>query len=68
MLDIIFNQVCDTDNDGLLNDSELNAFQKRCFDTPLRKEAMEDVKAVLRKNISGGVSPNNCITLTGNLG
>lgn len=58
-------KICDTDNDGLLNDSELNAFQKRCFDTPLRPEAMEDVKSVLRKNISGGVSPNNCITLTG---
>ncbi|XP_054289732.1 mitochondrial Rho GTPase isoform X2 [Macrosteles quadrilineatus] len=58
-------KVCDLDNDGLLNDSELNAFQKRCFDSPLRPEAMEDVKVVLRKNISGGVSPNNCITLTG---
>lgn len=58
-------KICDTDNDGLLNDYELNAFQKRCFDTPLRPEAMEDVKSVLKKNISGGVSPNNCITLTG---
>ncbi|KAL1132070.1 hypothetical protein AAG570_010028 [Ranatra chinensis] len=58
-------RVCDTDNDGLLNDSELNAFQKRCFDMPLRPEAMEDVKAVLRRNIAGGVSPNNCITLSG---
>ncbi|KAG8269501.1 Mitochondrial Rho GTPase 2, partial [Homalodisca vitripennis] len=58
-------KVCDMDNDGLLNDVELNSFQKRCFDTPLRPEAMEDVKVVLRKNISGGVSPNNCITLTG---
>ncbi|XP_046681106.1 mitochondrial Rho GTPase isoform X2 [Homalodisca vitripennis] len=58
-------KVCDMDNDGLLNDAELNSFQKRCFDTPLRPEAMEDVKVVLRKNISGGVSPNNCITLTG---
>lgn len=57
--------VCDLDNDGLLNDYELNAFQKRCFDMPLRPEAMEEVKEVLRRNISGGVSPNNCITLQG---
>ncbi|XP_075220064.1 mitochondrial Rho GTPase-like isoform X2 [Lycorma delicatula] len=58
-------KICDLDNDGLLNDTELNYFQKRCFDAPLRPEAMEDIKALLKKNISGGVSPNNCITLTG---
>ncbi|BES97657.1 Mitochondrial Rho GTPase [Nesidiocoris tenuis] len=57
--------ICDLDNDGLLNDYELSAFQKRCFDMPLRPEAMEDVKEVLRRNISYGVSPNNCITLQG---
>lgn len=57
--------VCDLDNDGLLNDFELNAFQKRCFDMPLRPEAMEDVKEVLKRNLVGGVSPNNCITLMG---
>uniref|UniRef100_A0A146LJT5 Mitochondrial Rho GTPase n=2 Tax=Lygus hesperus TaxID=30085 RepID=A0A146LJT5_LYGHE len=57
--------VCDLDNDGLLNDYELNAFQKRCFDMPLRPEAMEDVKEVLKRNLGGGVSPNNCITLQG---
>ncbi|XP_024084973.1 mitochondrial Rho GTPase isoform X2 [Cimex lectularius] len=57
--------VCDLDNDGLLNDYELNAFQKRCFDMPLRPEAMEDVKDVLKRCINGGVSPNNCITLIG---
>lgn len=57
--------MCDLDNDGLLNDYELNAFQKRCFDMPLRPEAMEDVKEVLKRNLVGGVSPNNCITLLG---
>lgn len=58
-------QICDLDDDGLLNDIELNYFQKRCFGAPLRPEAMDDIKAILSKNISGGVSPNNCITLSG---
>ncbi|XP_075221226.1 mitochondrial Rho GTPase-like isoform X2 [Lycorma delicatula] len=58
-------KICDMDNDGLLNDAELNSFQKRCFDTPLRSEAMEDIKVLLRKNISGGVSSSNFITLSG---
>jgi hypothetical protein len=34
---------------------------------PLRPEAMEDVKAVIQRNIAGGVSPNNSITLIGNV-
>jgi len=58
-------KVCDMDNDGLLNDSELNTFQKRCFDLPLRPEVMEDVKAIIKRNIPNGVSSNNCITLSG---
>lgn len=58
-------KICDLDNDGLLNDAELNYFQKRCFDAPLKPEAMDDIKTLLKKNIEGGVSPNNCITLTG---
>lgn len=31
-------QICDTDNDGLLNDQELNAFQRRCFNAPLNPQ------------------------------
>ncbi|XP_022193703.2 mitochondrial Rho GTPase isoform X2 [Nilaparvata lugens] len=58
-------KICDLDNDGLLNDHELNYFQKRCFDSPLRPEAMDDIKALLKRNISGGVSNSNCITLSG---
>lgn len=58
-------RICDLDNDGCLNDKELNLFQRRCFDTPLRKEAMQDIKAIINKNINGGISPNNTVTLTG---
>ncbi|XP_070581057.1 mitochondrial Rho GTPase 1-A-like isoform X2 [Ptychodera flava] len=47
--------VCDGDNDGILNDFELNLFQKRCFNVPLQPQALEDVKAVVKKNITEGV-------------
>lgn len=58
-------KVCDLDNDGLLSDRELNGFQRRCFDAPLSRDSLEDVKIVIRKNIENGVSANNCITLSG---
>ncbi|KAI5719302.1 hypothetical protein M8J76_008313 [Diaphorina citri] len=58
-------KVCDLDNDNLLSDKELNAFQRRCFDAPLSRDSLEDVKIVIRKNINDGVSANNCITLNG---
>ncbi|XP_067013378.1 mitochondrial Rho GTPase isoform X2 [Anabrus simplex] len=57
-------KVCDADNDGLLNDLELNAFQRRCFNAPLQPQVLEDVKAVLRKNLSDGVAGDS-ITLKG---
>uniref|UniRef100_T1INJ1 Mitochondrial Rho GTPase n=1 Tax=Strigamia maritima TaxID=126957 RepID=T1INJ1_STRMM len=48
-------KICDQDNDGILNDYELNQFQRRCFNAPLPPQALEDVKAVVRKNITDGV-------------
>ncbi|XP_015605375.1 mitochondrial Rho GTPase isoform X3 [Cephus cinctus] len=57
-------KICDIDNDGLLNDMELNAFQQWCFNTPLQPQVLEDVKAVLSKNIQDGVC-NGCVTMKG---
>lgn len=57
-------KICDTDADGILNDGELNAFQRRCFNAPLQPQVLEDVKSVIRKNIQNGVSRNG-ITLDG---
>lgn len=59
-----FLQICDVDNDGLLNDMELNAFQQWCFNTPLQPQVLEDVKAVLSKNICDGIC-NGCVTMKG---
>ncbi|XP_044596370.1 mitochondrial Rho GTPase isoform X2 [Cotesia glomerata] len=57
-------KIYDFDNDGLLNDMELNAFQQSCFNTPLQPQVLEDVKAVLSKNISDGTC-NGCVTMKG---
>ncbi|XP_025152381.1 mitochondrial Rho GTPase isoform X1 [Harpegnathos saltator] len=57
-------KICDLDNDGLLNDMELNAFQQWCFNTPLQPQVLEDVKAVLSKNICDGIC-NGCVTMKG---
>ncbi|ELW61782.1 Mitochondrial Rho GTPase 1 [Tupaia chinensis] len=49
-------KISDQDNDGTLNDAELNFFQRICFNTPLAPQALEDVKNVVRKHISDGVA------------
>ena len=57
-------KLCDTDNDGVLNNAELSHFQKLCFNTPLASQALQDVKNVVKKNCPDGVI-NDCLTLDG---
>lgn len=57
-------KICDIDGDGLLNDFELNHFQRRCFNAPLQPQVLEEVKAVLSKNVPEGVI-NDAVTLKG---
>ncbi|KAM4662840.1 mitochondrial Rho GTPase 1 isoform 3-T3 [Discoglossus pictus] len=57
-------KISDLDNDGILNDAELNFFQRTCFHIPLAPQALEDVKNVVRKNVHDGVSGNG-LTLKG---
>ncbi|KAI4889125.1 hypothetical protein NFI96_001688 [Prochilodus magdalenae] len=57
-------KVSDLDNDGILNDNELNFFQRTCFNTPLPPQALEDVKNVVRKNSTDGVCEDG-LTLKG---
>ncbi|OTF79727.1 mitochondrial Rho GTPase 1-like protein [Euroglyphus maynei] len=56
--------ICDLDNDGILNDLELNNFQTYCFDSYLLSQTLDDVKYILRSIIPDGVSENG-ITLPG---
>ncbi|KAL9934228.1 hypothetical protein V8E36_006684 [Tilletia maclaganii] len=39
--------LCDNDQDGVLNDRELNNFQRRCFDAPLHPQELEGVKELV---------------------
>ncbi|OCT60856.1 hypothetical protein XELAEV_18046877mg [Xenopus laevis] len=57
-------KISDMDNDRILNDAELNFFQRICFHIPLAPQALEDVKNVVRKNVHDGVSGNG-LTLKG---
>ncbi|KAL7044273.1 hypothetical protein ACKWTF_001864 [Chironomus riparius] len=57
-------KVCDIDGDGLLNDYELNHFQRRCFNAPLQPTVLDEVKAVLMKNTPDGIR-DDCVTLSG---
>ncbi|XP_054155369.1 mitochondrial Rho GTPase 1-like [Oppia nitens] len=57
-------KLCDLDNDGVLNDHELNRFQRRCFDSPLQPQALEDVKNIVKRSIPDGVFDDG-LTLSG---
>jgi len=57
-------KICDIDNNGKLNDEELNDFQTICFNSPLAPQALIDVKNVVRKNCPHGVADNS-LTLEG---
>ncbi|XP_026785446.1 mitochondrial Rho GTPase 1-A isoform X1 [Pangasianodon hypophthalmus] len=57
-------KISDLDNDGILNDHELNFFQRTCFNMPLAPQALEDVKNVVRRNMTDGVRDNG-LTLKG---
>ncbi|CAB3406367.1 unnamed protein product [Caenorhabditis bovis] len=48
-------KICDRDNDGYLNDTELNDFQKLCFGIPLTSTALEDVKRAVADGCPDGV-------------
>ncbi|KAF8370838.1 miro-1 [Pristionchus pacificus] len=57
-------KICDRDNDGYLNDLELNEFQKLCFGIPLTSAAIEDVKRVVSDGAPDGIV-HDSISLTG---
>ncbi|CAJ0823011.1 13734_t:CDS:10, partial [Entrophospora sp. SA101] len=48
--------LCDTDKDGTLNDNELNEFQRKCFNAPLKQQELAGVKEVVREHEPAGVN------------
>ncbi|KAH9885023.1 mitochondrial Rho GTPase [Xylariomycetidae sp. FL2044] len=45
--------LCDKDQDGYLNDTEIQDFQARCFDKPLAQEDLENIKLSILKTSPG---------------
>lgn len=43
-------KLCDVNKDGLLDDDELNDFQRLCFDAPLQARELEGVKEVVAQS------------------
>lgn len=48
-------RISDINNDGYLDDTELNEFQIRCFNAPLQAQALQDIKNVVTKTLPTGV-------------
>ncbi|KAF7488768.1 Mitochondrial Rho GTPase 1 [Sarcoptes scabiei] len=57
-------KICDQDNDGILNDLELNNFQVYSFGSYLLSQTFDDIKYILKSMIPDGVSENG-ITFSG---
>ncbi|KAJ3338174.1 ERMES complex Ca(2+)-binding regulatory GTPase gem1 [Gonapodya sp. JEL0774] len=49
-------RLCDRDKDGVLDDEELNEFQRKCFSTPLQHAELQSVKDVIRDHDPDGVT------------
>ncbi|KAL7273573.1 ERMES complex Ca(2+)-binding regulatory GTPase gem1 [Rhizina undulata] len=43
--------LCDKDQDGILNDTEIQEFQKKCFGKPLAPEDLEEIKEMAQKKV-----------------
>lgn len=48
-------KLCDVNKDGILDASELNEFQRKCFDTPLQLQELEGIKEMVKDHAEGGV-------------
>ncbi|KZT18440.1 mitochondrial Rho GTPase [Neolentinus lepideus HHB14362 ss-1] len=51
-------KLCDKNKDGILDDAELNEFQRVCFDAPLQLQELEGIKEMVREHAEGGVRDN----------
>ncbi|KAI1411069.1 mitochondrial Rho GTPase [Hypoxylon sp. FL1857] len=45
--------LCDKDQDGYLNDDEIQEFQYKCFDKPLSPEDLDNIKLSIAKSVPG---------------
>nr|AOC97476.1 Rho family protein [Volvariella volvacea] len=57
-------KLCDTNKDGVLDASELNDFQLKCFDTPLQTQELEGIIEMVESHDQSGVRDHG-LTETG---
>jgi len=57
-------KLCDIDKDGVLDDHELNEFQKTCFEAPLSVDDLKKLKATIRRQQQDGITDRG-LTLAG---
>jgi Ras family protein T1 len=57
-------KLCDIDKDGVLDDHELNEFQKTCFEAPLSVDDLKKLKATIRRQQPDGITDRG-LTLAG---
>ena len=62
-LGLIF-KICDMDNDGVMSDTELARFQRKCFNMDLEVGTLDSLKAVVIKNCPEGIQ-NGGLSLKG---
>ncbi|KAG8817041.1 ERMES complex Ca(2+)-binding regulatory GTPase gem1, partial [Serendipita sp. 399] len=49
-------KLCDVDKNGILDDTELNEFQRKCFDSPLQAQELEGIQEMVRQYGEGGIA------------
>ncbi|XP_023323045.1 mitochondrial Rho GTPase-like [Eurytemora carolleeae] len=57
-------KICDMDNDGVMSDTELARFQRKCFNMDLETGTLDSLKTVVQKNSSDGIL-NDGLSLQG---
>ncbi|KAI8899737.1 P-loop containing nucleoside triphosphate hydrolase protein [Globomyces pollinis-pini] len=48
-------KLCDLDKNGIMDNTEIENFQRKCFGAPLQKHELESVKNVVKQNEPDGV-------------
>lgn len=48
-------KLCDTNKDGILDASELNEFQRKCFDSPLQSQELSGIKETVLAHSPSGI-------------
>ena len=48
-------KLCDANRDGVWDNSELNEFQRKCYDAPLQLKEMEGIKNMVKGQVPNAI-------------